>query len=171
MNILPNKESSITFQTGLYSCEITQSITITGAIFGISVPPGDMLAIAEFALTHRARLEQQQRILDQEHETLVQEVKTYCALYGKDFNMLSSWDLTDLMREVAGTTGPIDEWQPVEQLSEAGRWYRTICCDETGGIYSHIWEPFYAVVQRHQEKTAIGEKQEGSQSLQAIVTL
>jgi hypothetical protein len=147
-----NEEQITTFKTKLYTCEIGQSVTIMGPLFGVSVPPGDMIAIADFVLTHRARLEQQQCELDQQHEALVQEVKAYCATHEKSFSMLSSWDLTDLMRELAGTAGQCDKWEPVEQLSPAGRWYRTVCCDESGGIYSHIWEPFSAVCQQWQQR-------------------
>ncbi len=152
------EEQIVTFKTKLYSCEIAQSVTIIEVHFGISIPPGDMLAIADFILAHRARLEQQQRELDHLHEALVQEVKAYCSTHEKPFGMLSSWDITDLMRELAGTAGHIDEWEPVEHLSPAGRWYRTVCCDESGGICSHIWEPFYAVCQQWQQR----EEERGS---------
>ncbi len=157
-----SNEQNILFKASVYSCEIDQYVTIMGTLFEVSVPPGDMLAIADFVLAHRAKLEQQQRELDQQHESLVQEVKAYCTSHEKAFSTLSSWDLTDLMRELAGTAGHIDEWEPVEHLSPAGRWYRTFCCDESGGIYSHLWEPFYAVFQQWQRR---GEEAEATQKL------
>ena len=140
-------------QTSHYRCEITPTgVSILEAYFGIAVPPGEMLALAHFILSHQNILEGYQQALDRQHETLVQEIKKYCRIHGKSFTTLSSWDITDVMRELAGTTGHCDEWESVENLSQTGRWYRTVCCDESGGIYSHIWEPFYTVCQQWQQR-------------------
>jgi hypothetical protein len=148
-----NNKPILTSKTALHRCEITQHVTIMGVHFGISVPPGEILAIADFIVANRARLEQSQHELDTQYEALVQEVKTYCDTHAIAFSTLSDWGITDLMRELGGcATGSCDEWKLVEHLSPAGQWYRTVCCDETGGIFSHIWEPFYAVCRQWQQR-------------------